>query len=476
MTTPWGTSVIFEVSSSAPNEEPVWVDLSNRILDVGQELDIGEGRQTELADVDPAVFAVQLRNRDGWLTPGNPLSPYVSWWKGGRRCRFREMVGWLGFELFDGHLEIPENLVRTQEPGATDSDIVLTVAGVDMVGWHRDGRKMISTLGEHIVHNAGPALVAYWPMSETEGPDVYPSVGGPWTLRQTNRTIGSGNAPFATRPSITYGAEGIAPADDLGSVEFDPAFAVDPLTEYDSTLMLVGDRSTPLTLDAGQVLTLVCWIRTTEAIPASGATIPIMLKNSANGDIAAQLHSSGGTGRWDAFAANDSDWAGTAEGPPITVDQPTPVAVRVGFDPNIIELWIRGEVYTSTLTVNSAAPASYDRMQLGLTYPGAINHLQVYVGDPDDWTHDDFLAQAQMGYLGLERQTTGERINTIADYAGVPASQRDIDPGASLMQRAQLAGKTAAQAWDEARDTEQGRLFAHAGRLVFHDRARIYDV
>jgi hypothetical protein len=475
--TPWGTSVIFEVSSAAPDADPVWVDLSDRVLDIGQGLDIGEGRQTELSDVDPGVFTVQLNNRDDALTSGNPTSPYP-WWKSGRRCRFREIVGWLGFDLHDGYLEIPENLVRTQEPNATDSDILLTVTGVDLVGRHRNSRVFVSTLGEHILLHGGSALVGYWPLNEANGPDVNAEVGGPWTLTEVQHNFGPGSGPDASPASITYGSATVAPADDAPAVTFDPALANDALTEFDVWRYLLGTRTTSITLGPGQVVTVVCWTRWNRVIDAPSvsrvATIAALTNSSNPGDIYASIDLQGST--LQGQGGNQADWFGGVNGPDFVLDHPVPVAVRVGFNPSTIELWVRGEVYTDTMTINSATNASFNQVQVGRGYPGAVSHVQVYVGAPDDWDHDDFLAQRDMGLFGLERQSTGERVNTVADYAGIPAAQRDIDPGESVMQVARLAGKTAAQAWDEARDTEQGRLFAHAGRLTFHDRARIYNV
>lgn len=475
--TPWGTNVIFEVSSAAPDADPVWVDLSDRVLDIGAGLDIGEGRQTELSDVDPGVFVVQLSNRDDALTSGNPTSPYP-WWKSGRRCRFREIVGWLGFELHDGYLEIPANLVRTQDPTSSDSDVLLTVTGVDLVGRHRNGRKFVSTLGEHIMFNGGSALVGYWPLNEANGPDVNAEVGGPWTLTEVQHYFGPGAGSDVPPASITYGAAPVAPADDATAITFDPALANDATTEFDVWRHLLGTRSTPITLSAGQVVTVVCWTRWNRLMDTPSVTrsaVIAALENSASsGDIYASIDVDGGALAGN--GGNNADWFGTATGPAFVLDHPVPVAARIGFNPNTVELWVRGEVYTDTMTVNTATSATFDQVLIGRGYPGAVSHVQVYVGLPGDWDHDDFLAQREMGLYGLERQTTGERVNTIADYAGIPAAQRDIDPGESLMQVARLAGKTAAQAWDEARDTEQGRLFAHAGRLTFHDRARIYNV
>lgn len=454
-----------------------WVDITRYVETAAGSFQITDGDTPE-ASADTGGFGLPLLNADQRFTPGNVLSPYAPNIVPGSEIRVRETIGDQVFHRGYGFVQYPEIQAWTQsnEDSPRDQQIVIPV--VDRAAWIAQGPTMISTLGEHIIANAGPSLVAYWPMSETEGPDVNPAVGGPWTLTQTTRNVGGGNASSDNPPAIIYGSTGTAPADDLAAVEFVPSYASDPLTEYDSSFLLVGDRPTPVTLDEGQVLTLVAWIRTTGETPASSATIPLMLKNSGNGDIAAQVHGSSGTGTYDGFAANDSDWAGTAVGPPVTIDQPIPVAVRVGFDPNTIELWVRGEVYTDSLIVISPTAAEYDRIQLGLTYPGAINHLQLYIGDPDDWTNDDFVAQYQMGLHGLERQTTGERIRTVLQYAGVdPSELGRVDDGVSRMQTARLAGRSPMDVIAEAVETEQGEFhIAGDNRPVFADRVRLYNV
>lgn len=474
--TPWGTSIIFEVSSAAPTADPVWVDLSSRVL---TGLDIAEGRQSELDDVDPAVFSVRLRNNDGWLTPGNPSSPYVGWWKQGRRCRFREIAGPLGFDLFDGFLEIPENTVGMQEPAGADSDITMTLTGVDLVGRHRNSRKMVSTLGEHIVYNGGASLVAYWPLGESDGPDVNTAAGEQWTLTATKRHNSFASAPFAGTPEINFGASGIAIADDLTAVEFSPTSVSVPASDYADSVMLTGKRATAVSYGAGQAVTVAGWTRpgTLLAGAAVLTLIEVSLYDSTGVVVAYAGVNINSSGQFVGYARGPlNDWTGSVTGPPACSGQPIPVAVRTSFSPAVLELWVRDKVYSGTLTVSFATPTSFDRFDIGERYPGTVNHAQVYIGAPSAWTNTNFVAQYQMGLYGLERQSTGQRIATIADYAGIPAAARDVDPGTSVMQAASLAGKTAAAAWDEARDTEQGRLFAHAGRLVFHDRARIYNV
>lgn len=494
MATTWLTAGALELrairAAGGTNTETIiigWDDVEvltpERWVDVTRYVDVGAGTfqitdgDTPEASADTGGFGLPLLNADQRFTPGNIYSPYAPNIVPGSEIRVRETIGDIVFPRGYGFVQYPEITAWTESNGDSPRDQQVTIPVVDRAAWIAQGRNLISTLGEHIIANGGPALVAYWPLSETEGPDVNPAVGGPWTLTQTTRNLGGGNASSDDPPAIIYGSTTVAPADDLAAVEFVPSYAADPFTEYDSSYLLVGDRPTPVTLDENQVLTLVAWIRTTQEIPASSANIPIMLKNSANGDIAAQIHSSGG-GTYDGFAANDSNWVGTATGPPVPVDQPIPVAVRVGFDPDTIECWVRGEVYTDTLIVVSPTAAEYDRIQLGLTFPGTIAHLQLYIGDPDDWTNDDFVAQYQMGLHGLERQTTGERIRTVLEYAGVdPAELGRIDDGVSRMQVARMAGRNPMDLVAEAVETEQGEFWvAGDNRPVFADRVRLYNV
>lgn len=455
----------------------VWTDVTARVDTASAPFVVSDGDTPE-ASADTGGFTLPLQNHDQAFTPGNTLSALAL--RPGMRVRVRETIDGKVFDRGAGYTAYPEIEAWTESNASAPRDQLLMLPVIDRAAWLAQGRTFISTLAEHIIFHGGAALVGYWPLNESEGPDVHPAVGAPWTLTQTRRDVGSGNPSSDGSPEIAYGATGIAPADDASSITFAPAFAADPFVEYDSSIMLVGTRPTPLTLAAGQVLTVACWIRSTEVIPASSAALPVNLQSSANSDITAQIGmSSGGSGLFNAFGANDADWSGFIEfGPPIPVDQPMPVAIRVGFDPDVIELWVRGEVYTDTMTVTSATSAQFDLLKLGDTYPGAVNHVQVYLGDPDDWDHDDFLAQYEAGLYGLERQSTGQRIRTLLQYAGVGGHELErVDGGASLMQVARLAGRNPMDLIAEAVETEQGEFWiAGDNQPVFADRTRLYNI
>lgn len=451
-----------------------WVDVTSRVDTAGGPFSITAGDTPE-ASADTGGFGLPIRNHDQALTPGNTLSQYYPNIAPGSRIRVQETIADRVFHRGFGYVQYPEIAAWTQSSEDSPRDQMITIPVVDRAAWIGQGRTFISTLAEHIIYNGGPALVAYWAMSESEGPDVNPAVGGPWTLTQTTRTIGGGNSSSAAPPAITYGGAGIAPADDLGAIAFEPSLAVDPLTEVDRSFMLAGNRPTPLTLGAGQVLTIVCWARLTQITSIASAPIPIALRSSATSDVDAQITMNGGL--ISGFSDNVSEWVGSVAGPPLPQDQPIPVGIRIGFAPAVIELWVRGEVYTDTVTVNTATPAVFDRLEIGDTYPGSINHVQIYLGSAADWTHDDFVAQYEMGLQGIERQSTGERIRTVLQYAGVdPSELGRIDDGASLMQVARMAGRNPMDLITETVATEQGEFYiAGDNRPVFADRVRLYN-
>lgn len=129
---------------------------------------------------------------------------------------------------------------------------------------------------------------------------------------------------------------------------------------------------------------------------------------------------------------------------------------------------------TTTLAGSPGAGGAISDFAIGYQIDYDLSGLQVYVGTTFGYTQ--YLEQINQAYAPLHRQTTGQRVATILNYARFPASRRDIDPGQSVMANATLAGKTPGQALEEANTVERGRLFAQAGRIQFHDRQRVNNV
>lgn len=453
-----------------------WIDVTSYVDTGTGPFEIASGDTPE-ASADTGGFGLPLVNSDQRFTPGNVISPYYPNIAPGGRIRVRETIGDKVFDRGFGYIQYPEITAWTESNSDSPRDQTITIPVVDRAAWLGQGRTFISTLAEHIIYHGGSSIVGYWPMGETDAPDVNPAVGSTWTLTETARYNGFANAPTAGPGAITYGIGGIAPADDLSSILFSPSLSTDPIVDYVTSLMLVGKRPTSFTLAVGQVLTVVCWTRPGDIrSDAFQSSLVISLGSSTSTSTSVSV----GVFEGEIFAGagNGADWAGTVTGPVVPQDQAIPVAVRVGVSPDVLELWVRDEIYTGTLTVSSATAATFDQVEIGERYPGAVNHAQIYLGAEDDWGHDDFLAQRDIGLSGLERQSTGERIRTILAYAGVDASELGrIDDGASLMQVARMAGRGPLDLVAETVATEQGEFFvAGNNQPVFADRIRLLNV
>lgn len=459
----WGSTVVTEVSSADPDSDtPVWVDISERVLGV-YGVDVAGGRQNELVAGEPRRVQFALLNRDGALTSGNSSSPYWPWWKQGRRLRMRETIGVRTFDLFDGYIEAPVESVVTQVVGDTDSDVTVMVAAVDLLGRLEAGRTFLSTLAEHIVYEGGTDLAAYWPMdsvtsilSQAPGDDsaLYPFRYGP-------QPVADPAAELTT----------LAPGDDLPtSMRF-----------QDGHTGLTGALA--ITLGADDAITLVQWVQidpATAGVFIQSFDITILETGPSAFPHLSIFYDAGSV--WEAWLFSGGGLSGLITSTvPVVPDRPTLVGVRYQPSTATMELWVDDTV--TSLGLAGAAPATSKIIETlvpaGATatggYQGLMAHAQIYVGT--DWGHEDFLAQREVGIGGMAGQSTGERVTAIADFAGVPAGRRDIDPGVTAMTRARLAGRKPTDLLTEAVTTEQGRLLMSGdGRLTFHDRRRLYNI
>lgn len=457
-----------------------WVNITSRVDTAAAGPYTITSGDTPEASADTGGFGLPVQNHDQAFTPGNTLSPHAPNITPGSRIRVRETIGDRVFERGTGYVQYPEIAAWTESNQDAPRDQLITIPVVDRAAWIAQGRTLVSTLAEHVIYHGGTALRAYWPMGETEGPDVNPAIGGPWTISQAQRYNTLAFAPDAGQAAVSYGGTGVAPADELGAVTFEPSTAQAPTPDYVTSLILTGTRPAPLTLAAGQVLTVVCWTRPGELVP--GALVFTLIElavydgfGNYTGFVGINIDADGNLV---GYGNKLGSWSGTVTGPPAPTGHSMPIAVRVGFSPAVLELWVRGEVYPGVLTVGSALPLSLNVFNVAERYPGAVNHAQVYLGDAADWSNQDFVAQHEMGLYGMERQTTGERIRTMLTYAGVdPSELGRIDDGASLMQAARLAGRNPMDLIADAVATEQGEFWIDGGnRPVFADRIRLYNV
>jgi hypothetical protein len=242
------------------------------------------------------------------------------------------------------------------------------------------------------------------------------------------------------------------------------------------TAQLYNLLANPITVSTGEFLTICAWVRL-ELLPApvSAEQFVVMLWNTTLFDNA-QLKlttTSGAPTAWQ-VTFGSAPWGNTFNGPIPSTDRWTFVAAHLQLAADQA-LWTDDAVTSSSFGGSPPSSMTFDQIRIGAAWMGAIAHVQIYVGSSP--TNAEFLAQRQVGLYGLQRQTTGERIKTILEYAGVRGYEMNIDTGTSVMQRAMLAGRTALEGLRDAERTEQGLLFVDgSGVITFKDRSSLYNI
>ncbi len=464
----WEGRLTFEVSSADPDSaSPVWVDLTARIRDVVSPIQLTIGRATELDQTEPAQLTVVLDNADGALTFGNTTSPYAAWWGPGRRCRLRERVtSAVTQDRFVGFIQMPTETITTD--GVENR---VTISAIDRLGRLDNGDAFVSTLAAHIVGTNRGSLMGYWPLNDTRLPFAPLVSGDPLNAFVQQ----SGEPTITAQPSVTLAAVAGPPGDDVNGAIMSPGVAGASSAIARGGEVFLGaalNGGLGISLAAGQVATAVVWVNADLTFDEQFSVLDVV---TSDGDMLLDRTTSGGGGDWRVHKPPTGSLVGSADsGSAVPSSKWCIAALRFGFTPNVLDMWIDDEAHSASMT---GTVLSLPLTNLYTFAYGAVAHLQLYVGSPSDFTHADFLAQWVVGNYALERQTTGARITSIATYAGVPTSElTQVDTGTAVMSRASLAGKNPLTAMREAEATERGLLWVDgSGNTVFYDRPRLYS-
>jgi hypothetical protein len=458
----------FTLTAQASDLPPVWIDLTSRVRGIiinGGEPDVGSAAGT----ARPATLTATLENIDHALTFGNTTSTLANW-KPGRRIRCYEVIGNRRFDWFTGPLQAPE----TDDWAEQGVDQVVTISAVDRLGRLATGRTMVSTLAEHILYNAGAALRAYYPLGDTDG--TYRPIVGADTYPPLTETVQVTTGADPTQNRFRRAAAAIG-ADDLPVPMFAP--------QYQSGTPAIAIAETELTatfgagiLTTGNVVTVAFWVNPTALEDPQWRPVQIGFgTGGAGGYIRIRRTDNSETplGVWKATFTDDlaAAWTATAYGSH-TDTGAILLACRINLVGNSMSLFVNNNQYPATVTGTMPSSMLLLSAIVGDNYEGGLGHLQIYDSDYTFTTHQ---AQYAMGVGCLAGQATGERIKTVAQYAGIPTSELGmVDTGTSTMWRATLAGQTPLGAMADAEATEQVRLRANGqGLLVFDSRTRRYN-
>jgi hypothetical protein len=470
----WENRIVLEASSADPDSDtPVWVDLSLRIRDNVQPVGLNTGRQNDLDTSEPSVLQALLDTADDALTYGNTTGPYP-WWGPGRRIRYREVIGGVNVPLFDGFVSQLDETVTTR-----GIEQRVSVTAVDRLGRLGQARPFVSTLAEHILYSGGSSLVGYWTLGDAAGP-FGPLVGTTvLTPIVENRALGGPLLPSSNVEGVGFGfaAGTTIPGDDMPTLLMEPT--VDDTGIPLVALKIQAGAFAGITASGSDTIAMAMWVYDkANQYVKDHFDLQVMNLESTSADFLIFRSDFDGTSAAVAFDASAAAVA-ESDGLATWVDQFAWRLISIRYTPasGLLELY-QGTRAAVTATMTPAGPLTLnDLLRIGQYWFGQLAHFQIYLG-PDAFNRAAHLAQYAMGYAGLERQTTGERIRTIAQYAGIPASQlTQIDTGTSVMQRARLAGQTPLDAMRDAERTEQGLLYCDGnGNLVFKDRRTLYNI
>ncbi len=458
-----------------------WRDITSYV----EHLELVRVRASGSDTSEPSTGTLTLNNADHRFTPGNTTSPEYPYWRQARRVRCRETIGNRSFDTC---------LMWTQpaevEDWVASGDQSITVPLVDALSRLESARTFVSTLAEHIRFNAGGVLKVHWPFGDPAVPfrDISGNNQTPVTPVSTGLNQNSFITAYSGLAAIVPNGGEPLPGDDLVPVRIEltqSTWSVVTNPVIASSWKLRPTLRPPIALPDNQVATFVAWTNR-YAGPSGGL----------NNMLGLVVDETGPTGQ----AGVSMDRANDEGAPPLGVmeadlsagalsasivstaygtwDRWQPVALRYGANPKVFELWVDEQVFTAapagtspaTSTISGAWPVNVD-------WGGDLAHVQLYVGPPSAWDHDDFLTQRRMGLYGLARQRTDERIRLIAKYAGLTDADLLLDVGVAVMGQASLAGQSPEVLMRAAADTERGRLFVDgSGRVVFHNRTRTYNI
>lgn len=386
----------------------------------------------------------------------------------GMPLRYSETIGERTFTLFTGFVQFPD--VDNWQPIGYQE---VQLSATDLLARLGRTAPALSTLGAHIVGSVrNNALKNYWPLLDAGAP-IVDAIG----TSTVSTFFSTGTPAVEGQPAINYQGGPTLPGDDVATLQLVPG--LDGGVPVRNPYLNITSTSTFFNVAPGQVLTFVGWFNRSSI--DNFAEIPVVWDiNNAVGSMNLLFNlDSGSTTSWhwraeyfDGTTAFDVD--STQLGNAMATNRWYIIAIQWGFSPNVLNLWVDGQQYTGTFTGTPAVGnADWPKVQIA----GSLAHMQYYLGAPTDFTFTDFTAQRQVGLAGLAYQTTGQRVTSILNYAGVPAGLQNVDAGESFMSIATLAGQTAGQALQTAVDTERARAFISGdGHYGFQDRQHTLNV
>lgn len=417
---------------------PTWTDVTQRVQ-VDPGIEISHWRDEEDDEAQPSRCTFVLLNNDGRFTPENTSSVYYPNVKRNRPVRVTSTHNGVTYTRFRGYIDD----WASEWPATVGTINFAYVSASSRMSRLARGTELRSIIEEEYLLDAP---FAYWPMGEPEG----------------STTVGNvSDDPDAT--SLFVNGTGTAPT--FGTAD-------GPLTDGLTAVSFAGgkylENMTPLPTG---VIGLELFIRK-ETVP--GAARVVAAASDGTNWVALIIDNVGGVGLEGNGAASFSSSVTVAG---------SGTYHHVYWDMVNADLYVDGAVdvtATGTLAITNPSIVTVGGWRGDVDHGTPIAHLDgsngvahvaVHTADPGTPRK---LAHYQAGTTGFADETSADRIERYAGYAGVPLTDVSTE-GSTPVAHFDITGMTALDAMRRVETLEGGALFdALDGTLTFHDRDRRY--
>jgi hypothetical protein len=411
----------------------VWTDVSADVVSISTR----RGRNKESGAFEAGTMTVTLRNDSRKYDPDNTAGTYYGKLRPNRRIRFRATYNAVTYPVYQGYID------RITQQWSGPNDATASIEATDLFKLLARADLPVSAYATEVAADS-PAY--WWRLGEPAGSTVVRDQVAALQAAVTGASFGLGAAGLVTRDpggAATFVAEGATAYSRSGAI----ATLTTPITTYPLTLSAIvsltggsgGDILKLRTLDSGayDVAKL-----SSDGTNAFFTTIAGGTQRTVSGTAAI----SGGsphlvTGVWDAAGLMTLYVDGVSTG--------TPVAAAAAFNP--------------ATRIVIGGPAEYG----GGGFVGTIDEPAVFT---------TAVSAARIAVWSSARATPwngdlpGTRLGRVLDLAAVPAGDRTLDAGTTILQATSLGTDPLSYA-QKVEETEAGRLFVtRDGKVRFIGR------
>lgn len=445
--------------TSAPNDAPVWAELSSRV----RSFTTHRGRNNELEQYEAGTLNVVCDSKDRLLDPSYTGGPWAGKVKPNRQIRLRARYAGTIYDIIyafiDGTPQLYEMTTTTVEVKATDGFKIL--AGVDLVDQFTDlMRTLQPTHWWRFDPTAEQFDALWWDAITDSGYGATLSTASDVNHVTTAAPIrlgSTGSLEFSSAPSGTLFG--------WGRVEFDTPNPFPTSTTAWSFCMWEQSNGGG-TNASGDSMGLL----TAGQTAYFNDTNTITMWHELDTDHEGRMYTSSTVGLVDSAGIDDD----TVHFVVLTYSGPN-TRLRLYVDGVLVDTDSTGIPATFTPTKNwfRVGVARSSSLTTDYQFYGSISDVQVF--DGTELTAAQILAMYNAGSNGYSGESTGTRAGRVADQTAWPTARRTIATGDVNVGVHVLEGN-ALDYLQRVAATEQGELYMERdGTLMFRDRSALAD-